>query len=218
MTDIGDELCLQLIEPLVGGAQLLRAQEDFRFHLFGAHLERLGQAIPLETLLFEMHELGDVLDAMDDVLEPTSLSCQDRGVDGTPVSFLESAALGFRAADVVFLHRHRVGSAGVAHPLERGAQIAHAGRARILGVVWKGLEDPPAEQILAPRHGRAEVGIACRDDHEIRPQHQVESRRRLEQRAEIRHPRLVGRCGEVGKRGRHGWRTIYRSPGVSRVR
>jgi hypothetical protein len=57
---------------------------------------------------------------------------------------------------------------------------------RIGGIGREHLEDHAADEILAARHGRGEVRIACRHDAEVAIQHQVAIRRPLEQRTKVR--------------------------------
>lgn len=61
------------------------------------------------------------------------------------------------------------------HRIERGAQIAGAGRTRIIGVVGENLEETPADDRVAMGHGGCEVGIADGDDLKIAIEHQEES-------------------------------------------
>ena len=65
-------------------------------------------------------------------------------------------------------------------------QVAHAGRFGIVGIVGEHVEQGPPEDLLPPRHGGAQVGVADRDDREIRSEHEIESGRGLEQRSEVR--------------------------------
>jgi hypothetical protein len=143
-----------------------------------------------QALLVQAHELGDVLDPVDDVGQ-VPVRPQDRGVERAPVADLEPAALGFGTADVVLLHRHRVGHPAVPHPVQGGAQVPNAGGLRVVGVVGEDLEQPAAQDVLAPGHGGVQVGVAHRHDHQPRVQDQIASRRRLEQGPEVQGMGLI---------------------------
>src|SRR6185295_11461779 len=54
------------------------------------------------------------------------------------------------------------------------------------GIVWEDIEQAPAQDRVALRHGGAEVGLAHRHDPEIGRQDEVEAGRPLEQQAEVR--------------------------------
>ena len=121
---------------------------------------------------------------MDDVGELAGVG-QDRSVLRAPETLLEAAALLLGPLDVVLLHRHRVGDLLLPDPFERGREVAHPGRLGVIRVVREDIEDPPADDLLAPGHRRLEVGVACRDDPEVRIEDEIEARGGLEERAEI---------------------------------
>jgi hypothetical protein len=150
--------------------KLLRPAQDLCLH-------------PL-TALAQLDELGHVLDPVDDVPDAAQV-VQDGRVHRAPVAHLEPAALGIRPPDVVLLHGHRVGPAGLAHPLERRAQVADAGRRRIVGVVGEDVEDAPSQDVVAADHGRSHVRVAHRGDAEVGVEDQERARCSLEQRPEV---------------------------------
>jgi hypothetical protein len=155
----------------VGALQLGRAAQD------------LGRL--LVAALLQPDVLGHVLDAVDDVAQALVL-VQDRRVARAPVAHLEAPAFLGRAPDVVLLHGHRVGRAAVAHAFQRRAQVAHAVRRRVVGVVREDVEDPATDDLVALRHRRREVRIAHRDDPELRVQDEVEPGRGLEKQSKVR--------------------------------
>src|SRR5262245_16631901 len=71
-------------------------------------------------------------------------------------------------------------------PVERCRQVADAGRLRVVGVVGEDVEQPSARDLLALGHRGLEVGVAGRDDAQLWVEDQVETRRTLEQGAEVR--------------------------------
>jgi hypothetical protein len=143
----------------------------------------ISAPIPLPALP-QPDELGHVLDPVDDVAD-TAQVVHDGRVHRAPVAHLEPPALGLRPADVVLLHRHRVRPARLAHPLERRAQVADAGRGRIVGVVGEDVEDAAPEDVVAADHGRGQVRLAHRDDAKVGIEHQEQTRRTLEQRPKV---------------------------------
>ena len=140
----------------------------------------LLQACPLEA-----HEVGDVLDVMDDVRHRAVLS-EHGGVQRAPVSLLEPTALRGRSPDIVFLHSHRVRALLLEDSLKRGAQVANAGGSSVARVVGEHVEDPAPQDRRPLGHGRAQVGVAHGDDDELAVQHQVQPGRGLEQSPKLR--------------------------------
>jgi hypothetical protein len=72
-----------------------------------------------------------------------------------------------------------------ADPAERGTEVANARRLRIVGVVGEHVEELAADDVLTLRHRRVEVGVAGRNDRQVRGEDEVESWRRLEKRPEV---------------------------------
>ena len=148
-------------------------------------------------LLLQAHDLGHVLDPVDDPRDLAGL-VQDRRIERRPIALLEAAAFGVRPADVVFLHRHRVRAAELQHAHQRGAQVVDPGRGGIVRIVREHVEQAAPQDAGALGLGGAAIGIADRDDGKVRRQHEVEVGRRFEQRAEIgQQRRLVVHCGAV---------------------
>ena len=179
---VGEELALQrvqLLQPPARLGDLLRALVDLRLHLRRFPLER-------RALLLHAHELGDVFHAVDDVGE-AAVGRGDRCVDGTPEALLEAAALRLGAADVVALHRHRVGDAVAPHPLERRLEVAHPFGGGIVGVVGEYVEDEAPHDRGALGHRGREIRVAHRDDGEVGTEDEIEAGGRLEEGAEVGH-------------------------------
>jgi hypothetical protein len=78
-------------EPVVDVLQLLSANEDLRFHLFGVNTKRCRFFLLLDAGVLETHELGHVLDAVDDVSELAAGS-ENRAVYRAPPALFEAAA------------------------------------------------------------------------------------------------------------------------------
>ena len=164
---------------------LLRPPVDLDFHLAGPRAQRFGQSLLLGAALLEANEVGDVLDAVDDVFHGAA-RVEHRRVERAPVPLFEAASFRGRLGDVVLLDGHRVGGACLQNPLERRAQVARAGRGRILGVVGKDVEQPATEDGRPVRHGRPQIGVARGDDGEVRLQNQEQPWRCFEQQLEVR--------------------------------
>ncbi len=130
------------------------------------------------------HQLGDVLDAMQDRAD-AAVGSQDRRVDRIPIALLEAAAFGIGFADVVFLDAHHVGPAQFEDTAERRPQIGDAVGARVVRIVGKHLEHMPAEDVLAAGHRGAAIGVVHRADRERGIEHQIQTRRLGEERTEI---------------------------------
>ena len=141
-----------------------------------------GPVVPSPTR--RPDELGDVLDLVDDEAE-TSRRVEDGPVHEAPEPLLVAAALGVPAPDVVPLHDHRVGDPGGPDLLERGPQVVHAAGRRIAWVVREDLEEVAPDDRRPLHHRRLEVGVARGDDPQVRVQHKVATRDRLEDRAEF---------------------------------
>lgn len=129
--------------------------------------------------------LGHVFHLVDDVGELAGAG-QHRRVERTPVALLEFPVLRIADGNVVLLDRHAVRRLVLQHPVERGAQVRDAGGLGIGGVVGEGVEHVAAQQVLARRQGRAQVGVVDGDNGQIRLQDQVRHGCRLEQQLEIR--------------------------------
>jgi hypothetical protein len=197
---VGEEVGLQLIELLrrrietlelgVGHAQLpvrvvelAGAEVDLRFHLLRPAPELLGELVLLAPELLQADELGHVLDAVDDVRDPP-VGADDGRVHRAPVALLE-AAVG--PPDVVLLHRHRVGDTVREDPVDRGLQVPDAARVRVPRVVREDLEQGTAEDAFARRHGRAQIGVAHRDDGQVGGEDQIRAGRGFEERPKVGH-------------------------------
>jgi hypothetical protein len=130
------------------------------------------------------HEFGDVLDVVDDEGD-RSVGAQHRGVDRTPVVNLESAV---SVGNVIFLHAHQIGGALLYRPFKRKAQIAFAGRRRMVGIVRKDRKQALADDLVAVGSRRLQIAILDVEDLELgsRAQHQIRMRRRLEQKLIVR--------------------------------
>ena len=184
--------------------------------------------------LFEPHELRHVADVVNDALDVPAAGVEDRRVNRTPVAFFERAV---RPPDVVPLDRHRVGLTAAGHVLERRPQVANAGGVGVGGVVGERVEQPPTDQLVAGRHGGAEVRVVDPDDGVVRVGRQQEVRRGRgrEDRIEIQFlhttahspcPRtiepeaLYRRGGRVTRRGARDLRPNHRSSreGPARVK
>ena len=149
MADVGEELGLELIETaelLVRGAQLavgvgdlLRAPVNLDLHLAGPRAQRFGQVLLLDAALLDANEVGDVFDPVDDEFHGAA-RVEHRRVERAPEPLFEAAAVSGGLGDVVLLDSHRVGDACRQDALERRAQVARAGRGRILGVVGEDVE------------------------------------------------------------------------------
>ncbi len=178
------ELQVRFLELTAGFGRLARPAHDFGFRgvdaVAGAGLQP--------------DELGDILDPMDDV-QQLALRSQHRAVDRAPEALLEMAALMLRAPDVVFLERHGIGHPVADDAIERCLEIAGAGGGGIVGIVGEHVEESAPDDLVAPRHRRAQVRVAHRDDDEVGRQHQIESGRGFEQQAVIDGGLRVARDG-----------------------
>jgi hypothetical protein len=81
----------------------------------GQHLP--GQLVVLRLVLLQPDVLGDVLRLVNDVGEHAA-RVERRRVDPAPVAGFHAAALGRGPGDVIPAHRHRVGHAVAAHPVD----------------------------------------------------------------------------------------------------
>src|SRR5262249_49191381 len=90
-------------------------------------------------------------------------------VDRGPVTLLDAATLALRTAHLVLFDRHGVGGTAVEDPLQRGTQVAAAGER---------VEKPAADDVVALRPRRPQVGVARTEAGEIlvRRQRQKKSR------------------------------------------
>jgi hypothetical protein len=70
--------------------------------------------------------------------------------------------------------------------LQRRPQIADTGSRGVVRIVRKDIEDVAADDVIAARHCGAQVRVADGRDGEIGAQHQIETRRSLEEGAKIR--------------------------------
>src|SRR5688572_18410514 len=90
----------------------------------------------LEPKLLQTDKIGDVFDTMDNIGDPP-VRLEDRRIERTPISLLESAAVGFRTADIVLLHRHRVGGSIAQNSAQGSVQVTHSCRSGVVRVVRK---------------------------------------------------------------------------------
>src|SRR5207244_3441948 len=123
----------------VGFLQLLGSEKVLSLHLIGARAQLLRELVLFGSLLFEPYEVAHIFDTVDDVKNLASLAA-DRKVARTPVPFLESAAFGLGAANVVLLHGHRVRSPIPQNPIQRCAEVLDSRSIRIIGVVGEYFE------------------------------------------------------------------------------
>jgi hypothetical protein len=93
---------------------------------------------------------------------------------------IAAIALFLGPLDVVLLDRHRVRDAALPNAVERGGEVADAGGLWVVRVVGEDLEDPAADDLVAPRHGGVQVGVRRGDDPQVGVEHQVKTRRSLE--------------------------------------
>ena len=99
------ELLVHFSKFLVGGIQFLTSAQGFSFHCVTVPLESFRALSFKLVCAAQANELGNVLDAMDDV--PDLTFCGEHGrVQGAPEPFFKSSPLALRPADVVFLHCH----------------------------------------------------------------------------------------------------------------
>ena len=63
----------------------------------------------------------------------------------------------------------------LAHALQRRAQIPGAGRGRVVGVVWKDVEQVTSEDPVALGHRGAEIRVAGGNDLELRCKDEIEA-------------------------------------------
>ena len=115
------------------------------------------------ALAAEPHDLGHVLDAVDDGRDLPARPEHGR-VDRTPPALLEPAACLRGTADGMMLHGHDVGAARGEYPLERSPEVPNARSVRIVGIVREHVEQSTVEDGLPLCHGRPKVGVIDRDD------------------------------------------------------
>jgi len=136
---------------------------------------------------------------MDDVLNGV-VGADHRRVDRRPPALLERA---IRPPHIVLLDGHRVGLARRDRARDRRGQVARARRLRVGRVVGKHVEQATPDDGLAVGHRRAQVRVARGEDRQrgIRREHQVQTRRCLEQRSEVEryHPGQYYRRSTPGK-------------------
>ena len=154
--------------------------------------ELLERGRVLSMSLLQLHEVGHVLDAMDDERD-TAVIIEDGRIDGAPVPLLEASPLGGGARNIVLLNRDRVGLTRGEHARERRAQVCDAALRGIVGVRREHVEDPAAEDSFAFGLGRAKVRITHREDGEVGGEHEVAARCGLEEALEVGRPLLGAR-------------------------
>jgi hypothetical protein len=84
---------------------------------------------------------------------------------GLPKSFFKSPT--FWAADIVFLHRHRIGHSILQHPFKRRPQIADASSGRIVPIIGEHIKELASHNYLPARLGGLQVGVARGHDGQI---------------------------------------------------
>jgi|GEM_PF-5177416 len=93
----------------------------------------------------------------------------------------------------VLLNGHRVRSECPLHAFERVPQIANARGGRVVRIVREDFEEASIDDRLASRQRRAQVGVVHRDDSIVRREHEVQTRRGVEQ------PPVFGERQQVGR-------------------
>jgi hypothetical protein len=182
VTDVREEVRLELVEFFrlvvkaiqlgVGIAQLfirsrklLRPNVNLRLHLVDPIAQFLSQ-LPLRgSMPLDLHELGNVVDAVEDVHE-LSATVEDRCVMRAPKALFEATALRVRTTDVVLLHGHRIGYPSSQDALNRRARVVDRGRFGFIGVVGKNIEHTAADDLVALRERRLQIRVAggCHDE------------------------------------------------------
>src|SRR5579862_3113708 len=90
-------------------------------------------AAQLVTQFIRPHQLGDVLDPMQDVKHLARWR-EDWDILGAPIPCFEVAVW---PANVIFLHRHGIWQSGRQYALKRRAQVIGPTRLRIIRIVRK---------------------------------------------------------------------------------
>jgi hypothetical protein len=184
--DAGLELGLPCAELLVRRLDLLGAAEHLGVHPARDGLEVLADRVEPHLLPLQLDELGDVLDAMDEVPD-RAVRAEHGRVHGAPVSHFDAATLRFGARDVVLLDGHRVWGSRGEHARERRPQCRdRARRGAVDGVVGKHVEQDASHEVLALHHRGVQVRIGHGRDDEVRRHDEELPRRALEQRPKIR--------------------------------
>jgi len=137
-----------------------------------------GALLLVNALLFEANELGDILDAMNDVGH-LLVGAKDRRVKRAPMPFLEASASssGLRMS---YFWIAMVSATPFCSTRSREVRRLRTpvadGSLGLSGILRRFL----AKNLFALRHGCAQVGIADCDNLEVNGQHQIQPRRRFE--------------------------------------
>ena len=191
------QLLVGLLQPATGLGHLAGSPDDLGLGLVDADALRLCLGVALQTDV-----VRDVTDRVDDVGH-RPVGPEDRGVVRAPEALLESAAFGIGPRDVVLLDGHGVAHPVAQHPGQRCPQVAHALGGGVVGVVGEDVEDAPADDCGPSGPGRLQVGVAGRDDDELRVEDEEEARGGLEE-----HPEVGS-----GRRSGAGWGVLADSGG-----
>ena len=190
--DGGHHLGVDLLELAAGRGHLPGPGEDLGLHALRLPPKLRGLLVGGRFRLLEAHELGDVLDPMDDPRQLPSrrhrVHTKDRSVDRTPIPSLE---LTIRPPDVVPLDRHRVRHALGNHPFKRGSRVWNSRSGRVIGIVGKDLEDATSNDLLSDRPRRRQIRLADCHDAQVRRQDEVAAGACLEKRPKVRRRRIV---------------------------
>ncbi len=175
---LGSELTVDFLN-------LLRAPKNLGLHFVCTRSQLSGDSVLFMFRLLEANELCDIFDAVNDVGE-FPVRAENRGIDRTPIPFLESASFRFGPADVVFLHRHGIRRSILQHSGQRRAQIRDSGRGWVIGIFRKDVEQVSPQNLLPLRHRRAQIRVAHGHDRQGRRQNEVQPGYRFKQGPEIR--------------------------------
>lgn len=125
-------------------------------------------------------ELGDLFHAVQEQGHG-AVGGEDGHVDGAPVALVpDPGPIG--VLDVVALDGHAVGLPGGRDPFQGGAQVAHAVRRRIVGVVGEDVEEVAVDDLLAGAAGRLQERVVDVQVHQIRGQQCDRARKGVEDR------------------------------------
>lgn len=110
---------------------------------------------------------------------------ENRGVDRTPVTFLETATLHRGSPDIVFLEGHRVRLPGAEDGFQRCTKVAGAVGGGVVRIVGENLEQVPSDDPFPAGHRGGQIGVADGHDAVVALQNQVRPRRRLKEHLEV---------------------------------
>lgn len=128
-------------------------------------------------------ELGDLFHAVQEQRHG-AVGGEDGHVDGAPVALVpDPGPVG--VLDVVALDGHAVGLPGGRDPFQGGAQVAHAVRRRIVGVVGEDVEEVAVDDLLAGAAGRLQERLVDVQVHQVRGQQGDRARKGVEDRVVV---------------------------------